>query len=76
MTSPAPSPANVYLDANIIIDLIEGFEPHRAKLEQLATAFETEQIVIVTSELTLAEVLVKPVKTQNATSMSEYMSLL
>ena len=74
MTSP--SPANVYLDANIIIDLIEGFEPYRARLEQLATAIETEQIVIVTSELSLADALVKPMKVQNAKSTSEYVFLL
>lgn len=56
----------VYLDTNIIIYLLEGFEPHAAILSQLLQMIEEGQITCITSELTVAEVLVRPFK-QDAT---------
>ena len=52
----------IYLDANIIIYLMEGFEPFAPILSQLLEAIEAGQITCVTSEMTLAEVLVRPFK--------------
>ena len=52
----------VYFDANIIIYLVEGFTPYLDQLRALSVALNTNEITAVTSELTLAEVLVKPIK--------------
>lgn len=54
----------VYFDANIIIYLVEGFAPFLDQLRALSTALNTGEIVAVTSELSLAEVLVKPLQDQ------------
>lgn len=52
----------VYFDANIIIYAVEGFAPLLAPLRALMGAMNAGEIIAVTSELTLAEVLVKPLK--------------
>ena len=52
----------IYLDANIIIYLMEGFEPFTPILSSLLKAIEAGQITCVTSEMTVAEVLVRPFK--------------
>jgi predicted nucleic acid-binding protein len=54
----------VYFDANIIIYLVEGFVPYLDQLRALSTALNTGEIIAFTSELSLAEVLVKPLKDQ------------
>ncbi len=54
----------VYFDANIIIYAVEGFAPFLAQLRALTGAMNAGEIIAVTSELTLAEVLVKPLKDQ------------
>ena len=58
----------IYLDANIIIYLMEGFEPCAPILSSLLEAIEAGQITCVTSEMTVAEVLVRPFK-QDATDL-------
>jgi predicted nucleic acid-binding protein len=50
----------VYIDANIVIYALEGFELYRPFLAQLSQEVSAGRCEIVTSELTLAEVLVKP----------------
>lgn len=56
---------SVYLDSNIFIYAIEGFDKYRSVLVDLFTAVEGGNIIVVTSELTLAECLVKPFKDNN-----------
>ncbi len=52
----------IYLDANIIIYAVEGFLAYADTIQALLMAMDNAEIVAVTSELTLAEVLVKPMK--------------
>ena len=51
----------IHLDSNVIIHMVEGFPSHRAGIERLLEMLENG-LRAVTSELTLAEVLVKPIE--------------
>ena len=51
----------VYLNTNILIYWIEGFSAGAAELQELFDAFAEGRLTGVTSELTLAEVLVRPI---------------
>jgi predicted nucleic acid-binding protein len=55
----------VYLDTNIIIYAVEGFADVAAQIRALLTAMDNAEIVVMTSELTIAEVLAKPFKDGN-----------
>lgn len=50
----------VYLDSNVFIYAVEGFAQHRPFIEELFRQIDGGRIDAVTSELTMAEVLVKP----------------
>jgi predicted nucleic acid-binding protein len=50
----------VYLDANIFIYALEAFPEYASELTVLFEAIDRGQFQAVTSELTLAETLVKP----------------
>jgi predicted nucleic acid-binding protein len=52
----------VYLDTNIIIYAVEGYENHAARIKLVLRGMTEGEITAVTSDLTLAEVLVKPKK--------------
>jgi predicted nucleic acid-binding protein len=54
----------VYFDANVFIYAVEQSPEHAAFLDELFTLLEAGEIVAVTSELTLAEVLAKPLEAQ------------
>jgi len=49
-----------YLDTNLFIYAVEGYEPEEAFVRALFLALEGGEFAAVTSELTLAEVLVRP----------------
>ncbi|MEW6210803.1 MAG: type II toxin-antitoxin system VapC family toxin [Acidobacteriota bacterium] len=66
----------VYLDINIIIYAIEGFADYADKIKALLEALDAAEIIAVTSELTLAEVLVKPLKDGNLTIGQVYKDFL
>lgn len=66
----------IYLDANIIIYAVEGFADLAGQVQALLAAMDKAEIVAVTSELTLAEVLVKPLKNQNQTVQQAYKAFL
>jgi predicted nucleic acid-binding protein len=66
----------VYLDANIIIYAVEGFAPFLAQMRALLAAVNSGEVVAVTSELTLAEVLVKPLKDQQPALQQAYQTFL
>lgn len=66
----------VYLDANIFIYALEGYPPFRPSLTTLFTAIEQHQITALTSELTLAEVLVKPIMDQRPDRQQAYREAL
>lgn len=60
MTAPGANLGSVYLDANVLIYAIEGVAPWTSLLSQLFRLIETEDLRAVSSEITLAEVLAKP----------------
>jgi predicted nucleic acid-binding protein len=60
----SPHGQKIYIDTNIWIYAIEGYSEYSQNLHLLFTAIDRGQLRAVTSELTLAEVLVKPVKNQ------------
>ena len=67
---------SVYLDANIIIYLLEGFKPYEGTLTRLLKAIAGRQLSCVTSELTVAEVLVRPFKEDATDQIKTYMDAL
>jgi predicted nucleic acid-binding protein len=67
---------SVYLDANILIYLVEGYAAHETALEQLLAALERKQVKFVTSELSLAEVLVLPLRQGRADLVERYQQLM
>lgn len=54
--------ATVYLDTNVFVYAVEGFPEYQEFLKELFDRIERSEITAVTSELTLAEVLVKPLE--------------
>lgn len=66
----------VYLDTNIIIYAVEGFADVAAQIRALLSAMDNAEIVALTSELTVAEVLVKPLKDKNETVQQAYKTFL
>lgn len=65
-----------YLDANIVNYMIEGTEPFRARLGQLTDALDAGHLTAVTSELTIAEVMVKPFASADDKFIRSYRQLL
>lgn len=56
---------NVYLDANIFIYLLEGYAEFASVLLQLVDLIDAGKVQAFTSELSLAETLVKPIMDGN-----------
>ena len=71
-----PANGNVYLDANGFIYSIERIDPYRSMLDTLWQTVSTRQITVVTSELTLLEVLVKPLKVGDAPTATLFRTVL
>jgi len=67
---------SVYLDTNIIIYAVEGYETHAAPIKSLLHGLTEGEIIAVTSESTVAEVLVKPKRDGNAKLEEAYPSFL
>ncbi|WP_298609926.1 PIN domain-containing protein [uncultured Thiothrix sp.] len=55
----------IYLDSNIFMYALEGHELYAGVLQQLFHYIASEQIAVYTSDLTLAECLVMPLKLAN-----------
>ena len=66
----------VYLDANIFINAVEGFAPYDAILREMFTLIEQRSIRVATSEITLAEVLVLPLRENRSDLADTYHGLL
>jgi len=62
----------VYLDTNIVIYAVEGLLTYIDQIRALMTAVNASEIIGVTSELTLAETLVKPFKDQQPALQQAY----
>ncbi len=61
-----------YLDTNIFVYAIERVIPYAPLLGELLAAIDHGDLTAVTSELTLAEVLVKPLREGNRGLASDY----
>jgi predicted nucleic acid-binding protein len=66
----------VYFDTNCFIYVVEGIERYRPVLEPLMNAVAAGGITGVTGEITLAEVLVKPLRDQLAQQVLLYKQML
>lgn len=62
----------VYFDTNVLIYLIENHPTYRDKIVSLIAALDEQNCEIITSELTLAECLVKPFAQNDKQSQDIY----
>lgn len=66
----------VYLDTNIWIYALEGYPTFIQDLNELFQSIDQGNLSAVTSELSLAEVLVKPFQSQNLTQQATYKQVI
>ena len=71
-----PEGATVYLDAAAIIYSVERHDKYRSLLDPLWDSVSAGNIRVITSSLTLLEVLVVPIRNQDHTLISDFRSLL
>ena len=62
----------IYLDTNIWIYALEGYAEFRSELVQLFAQMQGGAMTGITSELTLAELLVKPYQDKDLTQQNQY----
>lgn len=67
---------DVYLDANVFVYAVEGFAEYQAFIDELFCSIDDGHLSAVTSELTLAEVLIKPLGTGRDDVAAIYEELL
>jgi predicted nucleic acid-binding protein len=71
-----PSPATIYLDTQVIIYTVEANPNYYSLLQPLWLKFQGCEIELMTSELTLLEALVFPLKNANTSLVRDYEQLL
>jgi predicted nucleic acid-binding protein len=71
-----PLSGTVYVDTNAVIYRVEQIEPNLTASANLWIALDAGLASVVTSELTLLEVLVKPLRDGNTTLASLYRTVL
>jgi hypothetical protein len=70
-----PQGSRVYLDSSILIYTVEVTPTFWKTLEILWRKFAESEISLISSELIITEVLVKPLKSQNQQSIDSYNKL-
>ncbi|MBI4828425.1 MAG: type II toxin-antitoxin system VapC family toxin [Nitrospinae bacterium] len=70
-----PGP-RVYLDTNISIYALEGYPAFTPALTEIFSRIDVGDLIAITSELTLAETLVKPLMDNNKPLYQAYISAL
>lgn len=65
----------IYIDTNIFIYALEGYPEFAASLTSLFAAIDADVVKAVTSELTLAESLVKPLMDDNTVLENLYLEV-
>ncbi len=68
--------ARVYLDTNVLIDLVETSAQLSPWQVAILDDFDTGRLQAVTSEIALAECLVRPLAEENATRVATFEALL
>ena len=71
-----PNSVKVYIDTPVVIYTIEGHPDYYSLLQPLWLKFQNHEITIVSSELTLMEVLIQPIKNHNETLREDYETIL
>lgn len=71
-----PPAARVYIDTQIIIYTVEANPNYFALLQPLWEKFQANELEIITSELTILETLVLPLKQGNTVLANDYEQLL
>lgn len=71
-----PSLSRVYVDTAVMIYTVESNPDYWRLLQPLWSKFQTEEIEIITSELTLMEVLVRPFRMNDTNLVTDYKELL
>ena len=66
----------IYLDANFFIYAMEGIEPWKASCQSLLSKIDDGSCSAATSELTIAECIVKPLGLGLADAVRAYLELL
>ena len=66
----------VYLDASAFIYSVERIEPYRTLLEPVWHRAQAGRFTVVSSELVVSEILVRPLREGNAVAESLFRSLL
>jgi predicted nucleic acid-binding protein len=66
----------IYLDTNVFVAAYESKHSRSDHAWPILTAIETGEFVGVTSELTLAEILVKPIEQQNYDLAQHYQEII
>lgn len=71
-----PSSGTIYLDTNAIIYSVERIVPYTTMLESIWLAAQRTELMVVSSELTLLETLVKPMREGKQALEQRYRRLL
>ncbi len=71
-----PESGPIYVDANAMIYRVERLEPYWSASSAIWDALDEGRCEVITSELTLLEVLVKPLREGNATLATLYREVL
>jgi predicted nucleic acid-binding protein len=70
-----PSEARIYIDTNIWIYFLEGHPTFASKVRALFTAASTSSSRLCTSEMAIAECLMKPARERDARKVAAYDTL-
>lgn len=70
------SGSKIYLDTNIFIYALEGYPEYESILTSLFNKIDDGTYTAITSELTLAEVLIKPLMDNNPNLQQTYTEIL
>ena len=71
-----PADGSVYLDASAFIYSVERIEPYQALIEPVWQQAQAGKFTVVSSELVVAEVLVRPLREGNKVAESLFRALL
>ena len=71
-----PVSGSIYLDANILIYTVERIDPFRLLLDPFWQEVSARSVTTLTSELTILEVLTKPLRTGDVVLEGEFRKVL
>lgn len=75
MTTEFPADARIYVDTNIWIYFLEGHPSFSPKVRALFVAANSAGALLCTSEITLAECLMKPARERDSKKIEAYETL-